>query len=104
MTRVSDQQYIPFTVAALPAEPPPTANAIAAHARAVATYNWRLARYNDPARDHECFRICNVRYICGQSPYGTITNYDTGFPVTELPTLDPTTANPRRWADWYSFS
>lgn len=103
-TRVSDVLLKPDPVPPLPTDPPPTAGAVAARARQVTTYNFLLARYDNPARRHESFRLCNVRRFCGATPAGTILSYDTGFPTTELPPLDPTKANPRVWANWYDFT
>jgi hypothetical protein len=100
-TRVSDHRYIPTAPAALGDDP--TAEAIDSHGRQVATYEWRLARYNNEERNHDSFRICNVRHLCGNNPSGVaITEWDADHPTTELPPLDPAVADPRRWEDWYN--
>lgn len=49
------------------------------------------------------FTPANVRHTCGESPYGTILNYDLAFPTTELPPLDPTEIDPARWERWWNW-
>lgn len=100
--RVSDLLAKPTPVAPLP--PEPTAYDIALHARRTATYNYLLARYEDTTRVHESFRIANVRHVCGATPAGAIENWDSSFPVTELPALDPASFNPNRYAEWYQLT
>lgn len=85
-----------------PLRPNATSYEVSEHQRKVATYNFKLGRYNSGRR--ETFCVCNVRHLCGMTPAGPFESYDLTFPTTEVPPLSPATADPYTRYAWYHAS